>query len=362
MGSIGQVAVLIAAALAGGADPAPAVDPADFRGWFDEAAAGRLRIPAAVEARARRLRYVLVGGFRSERKPGYFAQNIRELEARGVPAAAIHEIYPSSHATAEENRDAIRAAFRAIADAGPEPLVVIGHSRGACDTLAFALREPEFVGARVAALFLVQGPFGGSGLADYVLGEGAPMDGRMPAPPRIAAHLIGRRERSLWARGRHAGLSDLTSEASSGFWERMLEEHADAIPVVGPRAYYVEAEIDPSRQRLLRRPIARYLGTYDGPNDGVVAAGDQALPGLGTSLGTLAVGHTDLTHRFPGAAAHRRLRAALIQAILMAVGREAAGPPADREVLPSGGPVRGRSIDETPGHHGRPPRQGQRPR
>ena len=125
--------------------PAPAVDPADFRGWFDEAAAGRLRIPAAVEARARRLRYVLVGGFRSERKPGYFAQNIRELEARGVPAAAIHAIYPSSHATAEENRDAIRAAFRAAADAGPEPLVVIGHSRGACDTLAFALREPEFV-------------------------------------------------------------------------------------------------------------------------------------------------------------------------------------------------------------------------
>src|SRR5262249_27668865 len=124
MGPIGP-AVLIAAALAGGADPAPAVDPAHFRGWFDEAAAGRLRIPAAVEARARRLRYVLVGGFRSERMPGYFAQNIKELEARGVPAAAIHAIYPSSHATAEENRDAIRARFRAIADARPEPLVVI---------------------------------------------------------------------------------------------------------------------------------------------------------------------------------------------------------------------------------------------
>jgi hypothetical protein len=79
------------------------------------------------------------------------------------------------------------------------------------------MREPEFVGARVAALFLVQGPFGGSGLADYVLGEGTPMDGRMAAAPRITAHLIGRRERSLRGRGRRAGLSDLTSEASSGF-------------------------------------------------------------------------------------------------------------------------------------------------
>jgi hypothetical protein len=126
MGPIGQ-AVLIAAALAVGADPEPAVDPADFRGWFDEAAAGRLRIPAAVEARARRLRYVLVGGFRSERKPGYFTQNIKELETRGVPAAAIHTIYPSSHATAEENRDAIRAGFRAIAAAGPASRLV---SRG----------------------------------------------------------------------------------------------------------------------------------------------------------------------------------------------------------------------------------------
>src|SRR5689334_8369899 len=97
MGSVGHAAVLIAAALAGETDPAPAVDPADFRAWFDQAAAGRLRIPPAVEARARRLRYVLVGGFRSERAPGYFAQNIKELEARGVPAAAIHAIYPSSH-------------------------------------------------------------------------------------------------------------------------------------------------------------------------------------------------------------------------------------------------------------------------
>jgi pimeloyl-ACP methyl ester carboxylesterase len=205
MGGIGQAIALITTLLAGGADVVPAVDPAEFRGWFDAAVAGRLRVPPAVAARARGFRYVFVGGLRNERMPGYFAQNIKELEARGVPGGAIHEIYPSSHATSEANRDAIRAEFRAIADAGPEPLVVIAHSRGACDALAFALREPEFVRAHVAALFLVQGPFGGTGLADYVLGGGTPPDRRMPAPSRAAARAIGGWSGRWWPAAGTAG-------------------------------------------------------------------------------------------------------------------------------------------------------------
>ncbi len=333
----------------GGSAPAPAVTPADFREWFEAASRGRLRIPGPVEERARGFRYVLVGGMRNERMPGYFAQNVAELEAHGVPPEAIHEIHPSSDATFEENLDAIRAGFGEIAEAGPERLVVIAHSRGACDALAFALRDPGFVRDRVEALFLVQGPFGGSGLADYVVGEGTPMDRRMPPMARAVGGVVAGHERALMRRGRHGGLADLTSGSAREFWGKMLEEHADAIPAVGPRTYFVGAAVEASRQRFLRKPAARYLGTYYGPNDGVVAVEDQSLPGLGTNLGALDVGHTDLTHRFPAARARPRLRRALIQAVIMAVGRPRPESPAAAEDV---APARSRE-DDSRGSDGR---------
>jgi pimeloyl-ACP methyl ester carboxylesterase len=299
----------------------PAVEPSAFRAWFDEAARGRLRVPATTRRRAAGFRYVFVGGLGGERMPGYFDQNAKALRALGVPRRAIHVVQPSSRRTVEANRDAVRDEFRRIAELGPEPLVVIAHSRGACDALAFALHEPCFVRDRVAAMFLVQAPFGGSPLADRVLGEGEPMDRRMPQVARLIGYLLGLRERALVESGRHAGLAGLTREGSRAFWRRMLLEHADALPIVSPRVYYVESQARPARLRLFQRALGHYLGTYYGPSDGMVVREDQTLPGLGTSLGTLDAGHADLTRRFPATRAGRRWRKALVQAVVMAVGR-----------------------------------------
>ena len=320
MHPIVPLAALRAALLTLGLVPAPEVDPADFGSWFEAAADGDLVIPDAVAARAARFRYVFVAGLLNERMPGYFEQNIKELEAIGVPTDAIHRVDPSSDSTFDENLAAIRRAIEGAAAEGLEPIVLIGHSRGACDALAFALNEPGFVRDRVAALFLIQGPFGGSGVADYVVGEGEPIDEQMPAPARGLARLFGNAAAKKFERGKHLGIADLASEAARDFWKRMLKVHAKAVPIVGPRTFYVEAVRSTDRQLMPRRPIARYLETYYGPNDGLVAAGDQYVPGLGTRLGTLDVGHSDLTHRFPAARPKRRLRQALADAIVMAVG------------------------------------------
>ncbi len=193
--------------------------------------------------------------------------------------------------------------------------------------MAFALHEPEFVRDHIEALFLIQGPFGGSGLADYVLGEGEEIDEQMPPGHRMLARWIGAFERYLLGRGKHAGLAGLTREASRSYWELAMETHSDAIPVVGPKVFYVEANAHPSRLALLMRSMAWYLGSYYGPNDGVVALGDQTVPGLGTSLGVLEAGHADLTRRYPASNAGRRSRRALIRSIVMAVGQTAASSP-----------------------------------
>jgi pimeloyl-ACP methyl ester carboxylesterase len=304
-----------------GSSTDPLVSPAEFRTWFDAAREGSLDLPAEVLSKARRLRYVFVGGFGSERMPGYFALNARELRARGVPRDAIHFIFPSSHETFDANADEVREHFFAIAREGPEPLVIIAHSRGACDALAFALREPEFVRDRVEALFLIQGPFGGTALADYIRGEGPAMDRLLPMRFRIVVHLCGQFERFLMKRGRHGGLPGLTRWESRAYWSRLLDENADAIPIVGPKTYYIQSEVPASRLGLFRRSVGKYLSAYDGPNDGVVAVEDQQLPGLGTCLGIFDCGHGDLTGRSRSGRSNRRLPGVLVQSILMAVGR-----------------------------------------
>ena len=321
----GSLSILAATVLLGAvdarADPAPAVTPADFQRWFASSCEGRLRIPARVEGRASRFRYVFVGGLLNERMPGYFSQNARELRARGVPSEAIHFVSPSSYKSSEENREAIGVDFRRIAGAGPEKLVVIAHSRGACDALAFALGDAQFVADRVEALFLVQGPFGGSGVVDYVMGEGVPLDRRMPVGSRVVVHLLGKLGRWMMDGGSHAGVAELTRSSSRCFWQETLARHADAIAIVGPKTFFVTAEVRPSRVRLVTRAFARYLHAYYGPNDGIVVLEDQSLPGLGTVLGPLEAGHADLTRTFFSTRAKRRVRKALVRSILMTVGQ-----------------------------------------
>jgi len=314
-------AIVLLGAVDSRAASAPAVTPADFQRWFANSCAGRLRVPERVEGRARRFRYVFVGGFLNERMPAYFSQNARELRACGVPRAAIHFVSPSSHKSFDENREAVGADFRRIAGAGPEKLVVIAHSRGACDALAFALQDAQFVADRVEALFLVQGPFGGTGIVDYVMGEGAPLDRRMPVVSRVVVHLLGKLGRRLMEGGSHGGMATLTRSASRNFWEETLKRHADAIPIVGPKTYFVTAEVRPSRLRLFTRAFSRYLLAYYGPNDGVVVLEDQSLPGLGTKLGPLDAGHADLTRTFFSTRAKPRVRKALVRCILMTVGQ-----------------------------------------
>jgi pimeloyl-ACP methyl ester carboxylesterase len=299
----------------------PIVTPAKFQASFESSLAGKLAIPDNIKEGSLRYRYVFIGGFLNEGMSQYFKQNARELRALGVPRAAIHYIYPSSHESVAGNADLVRGDFQKIASEGPEKLVVIAHSRGACDALAFALQNPEFVANRVEALFLVQGPFGGTGVADYVTGEGPPIDSLMPFPHRVVGLALGRVEETRLAHGKHGGITALTRRASRAYWEMALKENQAAIKVVGPKTFYVTAKTKPSHLGLFLKSTAFYLGAHFGPNDGMVALDDQTVAGLGTVLAVLDAGHTDLTHRFPSALPNRRLRRALIDAIVMAVGR-----------------------------------------
>ena len=302
----------------------PAISAADFAQYFAAARTGKLSIPDEALEEARRYRYVFVGGFHNERFPAYFAQNAKELKARGISKQAIHFIWPSSHDTVAVNARSVCEQFHKIASEGPEKLVVIAHSRGSCDALAFALQNPEFVQEHVHALFLIQGPFGGTALADYLVGEGPPIDRRMPLGHRVVAGALAHAEGYLLDHGKHGGLPSMARRASEDFWHDLLEECSAAIPIVSPKTFYITSQIPRAKLRMLQRSLASYLEIHAGENDGVVALEDQSLPNVGTVLAVLEAGHADLTNRFPAGRAAQRMRKAVMDAIVMGIGAQKA--------------------------------------
>ena len=96
-----------------------------------------------------------------------------------------------------------------------------------------------------------------------------------------------------------------------------------------PRRFTSRARSRPSGHRIFQRAIASYLETNFGENDGIVALSDQSLPELGTVLAVLDAGHTDLTNRFPSGKAAQRMRKAVVDAIVMAVGESETSRVAD---------------------------------
>ncbi|MFO0910045.1 MAG: hypothetical protein U0794_17155 [Isosphaeraceae bacterium] len=316
--------------------PAPRVKAETFRSWFDTARAGRLDLPPVAVAAAKGYQFVFIGGFWNESARGYFLQNARDLESRGVATSRIHFIFPSSHATLDENASHVEAQLKTIAKERAEPLVLIGHSRGACDALAFGLRHPGFVRAHVAAMFLVQGPFGGSVTADHVLGDGPPLDQVDGLKPRhrAVASLITRYERNQLSKGQHNGLTDLTRDGARTYWADLVKEHRASIPELKPKVYFLTTTSQPGRHAPFQSAAAHYVAAEDGLNDGLVATTDQAIPGLGTIVQLSDVGHTDLTNRFPTGRPIRKLRTALVDGILMTLAN-GSNRNTDRDVIPT---------------------------
>jgi len=131
----------------------PAPPPSAFARAFDERSrrsAPPLPLPPDVRAAARRYRYVFVAGFLNEgMRAVYFSDNRRALADAGVDRGAVHVLYPGSGRSVEDNIAELGRTLPALAAAGPEKLVVIGHSKGAVEALGFALGSPAFVRAAV---------------------------------------------------------------------------------------------------------------------------------------------------------------------------------------------------------------------
>lgn len=223
-------------------------------------------------------RYVLVAGFLNETMVGYFKDNISALKGEGVEADHILVPKVPSKTYVEVNSTSLDSQIRKFP--GSEPLVIIAHSKGAVEVLIWALQNSEFVRDNVRGIFLVQGAFGGSKIADFIEGKGHPIDKEMPKRYSLSLEVM-RLEGWHENKVAHDGLVSLTSEASAKLWPALTAQYPQAVGNIDKKIYYILGTESVSKLPLLIRPMGSYLSTYYGNNDGIVLTQDQFVPGIG---------------------------------------------------------------------------------
>jgi len=306
-----------------------------FAAFFERQVAAPRPLPQHVLEAARRYRYVFVAGFLNEAfRAGYFNENRDALLEAGVGTDAIHVVFPRSADAVAETAERLRQEIPALAAAGAQKLILVGHSKGAAEVLAFALGNPAFVRARVEAIFLVQGAIGGSGVADYITDAGHPLDDEMPGPARVAFAVAARGGKLLDGH-LDRGFQSLTHREAAALWARLVPgaspsetEEAGVKSAAKARSkawagapadriFYVRSHRKPAEVSKILSLTATYLSTYYSDNDGLVEVEDQGMPGLGRVLATLEADHMALTVARPVSGDGPAVRRAFTQALLM---------------------------------------------
>ena len=303
--------------------PAGRRDRPTFAAFFERQVATPQPLPDCVLEAARRYRYVFVAGFLNEAfRQGYFNENRDALREAGVRADEIHVVFPRSADAIAETAARLGQELPALAGQGRQKLVLIGHSKGAAELLAFALANPAFVRARVEAIFLAQGAIGGSGVADYITDAGHPLDDKMPAASRVAFAVAARGGKLLDGQ-LDRGFQSLTHRQAAALWAQLLPRRGAT-----ERIFYIRGHRDPAAVSKILSLTATYLSTYYGDNDGLVEVEDQSVSGAGRVLATLEADHMSLTVARPVSGDGPAVRRAFTHALLMQLAGALAPSPA----------------------------------
>jgi len=256
--------------------------------------------PAPAGPLARPWRVLLVTGFGAQ----CFAHLVRAFEdaqtrLRDLGAALVH-VPVTAFGGVAENAAIVRDAV--LSEPEGAPVVLLGYSKGAADTMEALLRFPELAG-RVAAFVSLAGAVNGSPLAVVVPGW----------IQELVALLPGTR----CEMGDREALRDLAPDRRL----RAVDAARTGLPV--PTFSLVAFADEPEISELLK-PFWSRLATADPRNDGQMLWYDQILPGS-TLLGYLRGDHlavaVPVARKLPWLARDRIdrndfPRAALLEAVL----------------------------------------------
>lgn len=264
-----------------------------------------------VKNQAAQYHYVFIPGFLNEGLPTYFEDNITALEAAGIKNDSISVFNSSSFTAPSDNVHLLQKQMEKIPT--NKKIVMIGHSKGAVEGLLFAIENKEFVQKRVQAVFLVQGAFLGSPIADYIAGKGHAVDSKIPFFGRMfleSAHYV--LSRLIVTNG----LLALTSSNINEFWgSKSIEpQHVDTLD---NKVFYIKSRQNYRYMSLFIDNAGRYLETYYGDSDGIVILDGQSLSHVGRTIATIeGADHTDLMLSAPLSNREKKYRFAFTNTLL----------------------------------------------
>lgn len=313
-----------------------ALDEQQFHQWYREALPAVQKDQFPQLRGIGNLRIVLVSGFFGEALKETFLDTRRDLIRLGAEPHKITIFRPNSTKPMEDNAAVLKDHFNDLTTVGDaERIVVVGHSKGAVESLLGLLTANSSLRNRIAGAFFVQGAFNGSPLADVFTGGGHAVDAGMAAPYRQmlqialkldpAAKLAALEGYLGFKLG--AGLHSLKVENAEALWEKALQHNPEGIADLDNKVFYVRSYLPPQEVRTTLRIPAEYLSAYYGPNDGVVPLRSQTLGGFGRLLGTLRADHIALTSSKLPAGPERYRAAAFNVALARSMQRLAAELP-----------------------------------
>lgn len=178
-------------------------------------------------------------------------------------------------------------------------LLLIGHSKGACDAISAVSRFKQSVEGKVAGIVCLNAPICGSALAGS-LSEPI-LDATTTALPRVAAHLLGPEV---------ASLEDLSHDLRRAEMEQFPFPY-DSIPVV---TFSSGASTGDSALAALAQTMRRHApdGALEEKCDGVVFAADAHLPGSVRIFYREDWDHVDAVYERPEGASQIVIEAAIL--------------------------------------------------
>lgn len=263
----------------------------------------------------KKFEYVFVAGFLNEGVIGYFKDNKKALLRAGIPKKQIHIINPSSSRSFSKNIPSILKKLKRIKNSKNNELVVIAHSKGAAEVLALAVSHSKFIEDNIHKIYLVQGAFKGSGVADYIQGSGPRMSKNAPLKERLWFKLAGRTAKIMGPIINN-GLTSLTHEYANNYWKKAFVNFGYPSNILSQRIGYITSHEHPNFMAEVVDCTGWYLHTSFGKNDGLVELKDQYFKNFGNLLITLKADHTDLMTSKPISNVSKKLRFNLMKAIL----------------------------------------------
>jgi hypothetical protein len=249
----------------------------------------------------------------NERAPFYWSDAVLALEDLGIPKEQITVLFPPSKNSIDTNADFLNSKIEDIKT--NKPLVILSHSKGAGEAFAFAWKYPKYFKEKVKALFLIQGAFGGSAIADHLHSGALKVDSRMPLLNRLSLRTQFLVE-SLILQEFMNGLKDLTTNEALKKQEEYKRTMTKSREEISDRILYVTSSMKNKDQSLYICNSGLYLDIYCGDNDGLVTVQNQTLNFIGKTIGHLTADHVDFAIPWPISSRGFSFRSAFVHSIL----------------------------------------------